>query len=201
VTEPKAEEEELTDEDSAQTAEDDLSDEMTASTEELSSTEETGTKEASTEEKSTEETVAEENSTEETVDEVTSTEETADDNAAGKTAEQSGNRRAEKNETKHFSYQAEISKFIRKKGRNLNAIEKANLTDAFEGVIERKRGRQARQAKLVNQARKHIIGSDIPKTITNSDPALEAAKRVAEKNTFHRQEEELIRKRAKKIKI
>ena len=118
--------------------------------------------------------------------------------AAGKTAEQSGNRRSE---TKNFSYQAEISKFIRKKGRNLNAIEKANLTDAFEGVIERRRGRQARRIKQVNQARKHMIGSNIPKTITNSDSALEAAKKVAEKNTFHRQEEELIRKRAKKIKI
>lgn len=102
---------------------------------------------------------------------------------------------------KTFSYNAEISRFIRRNRKKLDPVKSANITDFLEGGIERRRGRQARLAKQVNQARKHIIGSNIPENITNSDPALEAAKRVAEKNTFHRQEEELIRKRAKKIKI
>ena len=89
VTEPRTEDqEELQDGDSAETTEDDgLSEEMAASTEDLSSTEAVVTEETATEEKTaaedtTEETAAEENSTEETVAEENSTEENADEDAA-----------------------------------------------------------------------------------------------------------------------
>ena len=87
VTEPKAEEEELMDEDSDQKM-DDLSEEIVDSTETLASTEESGTEVTSTEETKTEETATEETSTEEkSGTETNSTEAVStEENAAEETA-------------------------------------------------------------------------------------------------------------------
>ena len=100
----------------------------------------------------------------------------------------------------NYSYHEAISGFIRKKGRDLNSLEQARVTDALEGKIERKRRRQARRAKNVGKAKVSVLGAEGGST--RNEKALEnAAQRIANQDTFNRQEEEIIVKNAKKIKI
>lgn len=95
----------------------------------------------------------------------------------------------------NYSYHEAISGFIRKKGRDLNSLEQARVTDALEGKIERKRRRQARRARNVGKAKVSVLGAG--KNIEKLTPE----QRLANTDTFNRQEEELIKKQTKKLKI
>lgn len=95
----------------------------------------------------------------------------------------------------NYSYHEAISGFIRKKGRDLNSLEQARVTDALEGKIERKRRRQARRARNVGKARVNVLGS-----VKNTEK-LTPEQRLANTDTFNRQEEELIEKQTKKLKL
>ena len=100
----------------------------------------------------------------------------------------------------NYSYHEAISRFIRKKGRDLNSLEQARVTDALEGKIERKRRRQARRARNVGKAKVNILGAE-GGSAGNGKALENTAQRLANQDTFNRQEEELIKRQTKKLKI
>ena len=100
----------------------------------------------------------------------------------------------------NYSYHEAISRFIRKKGEDLNSLEQARVTDALEGKIERKRRRQARRAKNVGKAKVSILGAE-GSSARNEKELENTAQRIANQDTFNRQEEEIVVKNARKIKI
>ena len=95
----------------------------------------------------------------------------------------------------NYSYHEAISRFIHKKGSELSDLERARVTDALEGKIERKRRRQARRAKNVRKANDSVLGS------AKDTGKLTTEQRLANTDTFNRQEEELIKRQTKKLKL
>jgi len=95
----------------------------------------------------------------------------------------------------NYSYHEAISRFIHKKGSELSDLERARVTDALEGKIERKRRRQARRAKNVGKARVNILGAG------KNTEKLTPEQRLANTDTFNRQEEEMIKRQTKKLKL
>ena len=95
----------------------------------------------------------------------------------------------------NYSYHEAISGFIRKKGSELSDLERARVTDALEGKIERKRRRQARRAKNIRNANNSVLGAG------KNTEKLTPEQRLANTDTFNRQEEELIKKQTKKLKL